>query len=368
MTKILVIENEEAIRENILELLEIEEFETLQAPNGKIGLEVAKEHHPDLILCDVMMPELDGYGVLEALRKQEETERIPFIFLTAKADKLDLRKGMELGADDYLTKPFSPDELLKAIATRLEKHAAVQKYSQHQLDELRSNITHSLPHELRTPLNGILASTELLLEDLNEMEANEIRELIEQIHISGKRLYRLTMNFLLYAELELIATEPQRVAALRQMKTASTQVALTQPIIDQVTQAQRKDDLSIQIEEAAVAIAEHQLRKIAEELVDNALKFSTPGKTLEIKGNIKENYFLFSIRSLGRGMTPEQIAHIGAHIQFQRKLYEQQGSGLGLALIEKLVALHQGQLIIESPSSQETLVTVCLPLSVISNQ
>ncbi len=362
MTKILVIENEEAIRENILELLEIEEFETLQAPNGKIGLEVAQEHHPDLILCDVMMPELDGYGVLEALRKEEETQRIPFIFLTAKADKLDLRKGMELGADDYLTKPFSPDELLKAIATRLEKQAALEKYSQHQLEELRSNITHSLPHELRTPLNGILGSTELLLEDLEEMEMGEIREMIEQIHISGQRLYRLIMNFLLYAELELISADPKRVAALRKMKTLSTLTTITKPIVNQATEAQRETDLSINLEDTTVAIGEHQLRKIVEELTDNALKFSPPGKMIEINGCVKENYFLLSIKNLGRGMTPEQIAHIGAHIQFERKLYEQQGSGLGLAIIQKLVALHDGKLMIESPSPEETLVTVYFPL------
>ncbi len=361
MTKVLVIENEESIRENILELLEIEDFETLAAENGKIGLAVAQKSHPDLILCDVMMPELDGYGVLEALRKDPETMMIPFIFLTAKADKLDLRKGMELGADDYLTKPFTPHELLKAIATRIEKQAVVQKVSQQQLDELRSNITHSLPHELRTPLNGILASTEFLIHELEFMETSEIREIVEQISLSGKRLYRLTMNFLLYAELELIAAEPQRVASLRQQKTASSQTVITKKVRDQLQEAQREPDVSLHLQDVAIAMAEMRLEKLVEELVDNALKFSPLGEPIEINGFVKDNQFVLSVKNAGRAMTAQQIAQIGAHMQFERKLYEQQGSGLGLAIVQKLIELHQGQLIIESPTDQQTIVTVYLP-------
>lgn len=103
MTKILVIEDEQGVRENLLEILEAENFDTIGAENGHVGITWAWEHRPDLIICDVMMPELDGYEVLKLLRQDPVTETIPFIFLTAKADKADLRQGMELGADDYLT-------------------------------------------------------------------------------------------------------------------------------------------------------------------------------------------------------------------------------------------------------------------------
>jgi Response regulators consisting of a CheY-like receiver domain and a winged-helix DNA-binding domain len=121
MAKILVIEDEESIRENILELLEAENFEALGAANGKVGIKMAIAQMPDLILCDMMMPEIDGQGVLKALRAEPVTATIPFIFLTAKADKTDIRLGMEQGADDYITKPCTPQELLKAIAIRLRK-------------------------------------------------------------------------------------------------------------------------------------------------------------------------------------------------------------------------------------------------------
>lgn len=136
MTKILVIEDERLVRESILNVLENEGFDTIQAENGRVGLTWASEHKPDLIVCDIMLPELDGYEVLSLLRQEPATALIPFIFLTAKADKADMRRGMELGADDYLTKPFTADELLGAIAARLRRQEAITRYVEHLLTAL----------------------------------------------------------------------------------------------------------------------------------------------------------------------------------------------------------------------------------------
>jgi EAL domain-containing protein (putative c-di-GMP-specific phosphodiesterase class I) len=128
MTKILVIEDEESVRENLLDLLEAENFETLTAENGLIGINLALSFMPDLILCDMMMPEMDGLGVLTAVRQDPATATIPFIFLTAKSAHADFRQGMDMGADDYLTKPFTRSELLRAIMNRLERQATLKKY------------------------------------------------------------------------------------------------------------------------------------------------------------------------------------------------------------------------------------------------
>lgn len=122
MKKILVIEDEPEMRRNLLTILAMEKFEPLGAHNGRAGLELAKSTKPDLILCDVMMPELDGYGVLKALREDKSTVAIPFIFLTAKGEKVDQRNGMNKGADDYLTKPIGRSDLLDAINARLNRH------------------------------------------------------------------------------------------------------------------------------------------------------------------------------------------------------------------------------------------------------
>jgi len=160
MKKILVIEDEEFVRENIVELLDAEGFEVFDADNGYRGLDVARMKLPDLILCDVMMPELDGFGVLKMLRKDGVLSAIPFIFLTAKAAKSDFRQGMELGADDYLTKPFTRTELLGAIATRLQKQATVKNRYHVELEQAKSQLNYLIHNDSLTKLPNRLSLQE----------------------------------------------------------------------------------------------------------------------------------------------------------------------------------------------------------------
>jgi CRP-like cAMP-binding protein len=138
MHTILVIEDNLEMAENIVGILELANYNVLSAPNGKIGVELAQQHLPDLVLCDVMMPELDGYGVLHILNKRPDTASIPFIFLTAKADKSDFRSGMNLGADDYITKPFDGFDLLKVIEIRLKKSSFLKATFSNDLHDLNS--------------------------------------------------------------------------------------------------------------------------------------------------------------------------------------------------------------------------------------
>lgn len=152
MKKILVIEDEPAVRANILELLEAEDFEAVGAENGFMGAMWAQEYLPDLIVCDVMMPEVDGYEVLSALRQVPATAAIPFIFLTAMVDKADIRQGMDLGADDYLTKPFTRSELLGAITSRFNKQQVVM--NQYQTERERSESLQKKVTELQQSVNS----------------------------------------------------------------------------------------------------------------------------------------------------------------------------------------------------------------------
>ena len=139
--KVLIIEDNNDIRDNIIEILELANYEVQGAKNGKEGIEFATKNIPDIILCDIMMPELDGYGVLYMLNKNAETSAIPFIFLTAKAERVDLRKGMEMGADDYLTKPFDDMELLNAIESRLKKKENDVAFYSKSLDKLNTLVS-----------------------------------------------------------------------------------------------------------------------------------------------------------------------------------------------------------------------------------
>ncbi|HEY9703049.1 MAG TPA: EAL domain-containing protein [Allocoleopsis sp.] len=163
--KILVIEDTESLREDILEIIECLHFEAIGAENGMIGLQLAEEHLPDLIICDIMMPKLDGYGVFKSLRTNQKTARIPFIFLTAKADKKDIRQGMNLGADDYLTKPFSIDDLQEAIQARLEKKAEIEEHlNQRSLCDTLTNLPNRIffNQELQTAIVNAEGKKQLL--------------------------------------------------------------------------------------------------------------------------------------------------------------------------------------------------------------
>lgn len=361
MTKILVVEDNEPSRINMVELLEGEGFDVIEAEDGRVGVQLAREHLPDLIVCDIMMPELDGYGVLSALRQNLETATIPFIFLTAKADQAAQRQGMVLGADDYLTKPFKRDELLEAISTRLNKHAAVQTRFQKKLDDLRDSVNLALPHELRTPLTSILTGSMVLQEDFDILERSDIQDLLGAIHAGAQRLQRLVMNYLLYAELEVMASAPREARVLSR-KSINPQPVVAEVALHKAAQTGRDSDLSLDIAGANVRIGEDHLRKIAEELVDNAFKFSQAGTLVWVAGTGAGQTYMLSFMDHGRGMTPEQVTNVGAYMQFERRLHEQQGQGLGLAIARRLAELYGGRLTIESTPGRQTTVRVTLPV------
>ena len=169
MKKVLLIEDDTTLRENTAELLELEHYTVITAPNGMIGLELAKSEHPDIIVCDIMMPKLDGFGVLDGLSKHKKTKYIPFIFLSAKTERHDVRKGMNLGADDYITKPFEEGELLPAIESRLAKTALLKE---------RRQVTHKVE---KAP-----ADTIKTLEELKEYISLNKKS---KIYKSGEAIY-----------------------------------------------------------------------------------------------------------------------------------------------------------------------------------
>ena len=359
---ILVIEDEEYIRENIVEMLEVEDYNVFAAENGKVGVDLAQKTLPDLILCDVMMPELDGYYVLSELRSNSATQTIPLIFLTAKTTREDMRLGMDLGADDYLTKPFTRDELLGTVTTRIIKQVAAERKTQEKLDRLRNSISHSLPHEFRTPLNGIISLSRFLREDFDTIDKEEALELLEEIYFSGQRLYRLTQNFLLYAKLVQIESHPRRFKMLQELQEkAQTAEIITAVAREKAKELKRESDLRLELCSASVSISLSKIKKITEEIIDNAFKFSQARTLVQIKSSEERDTFHLVITDRGRGMTPSQINQLGAYLQFERHMYEQQGSGLGLTIAKLMVELHGGTLSIESTPGKYTSVHITLP-------
>jgi two-component system sensor histidine kinase/response regulator len=364
MVKVLVIEDMESLREEIMETLVCEDFEVLGAENGTIGVKLAKEHLPDLIVCDVMMPGIDGFDTLRALRQYDLTAVIPFIFLTAKSDKIDVRQGMELGADDYITKPFATSELLTAINTRLEKQSVINSKVKTELDALRNSISMSLPHELRTPLNGIMGFSELLLDAFDTDQQPELVSIVQNIKDSAQVLHRVIQNFLLYAELEIAASNHADAITAEtdnSIKATYSTTTIADEASKKATEYQRETDLHVNISAATIMMPPAKLNKIVEEIVDNAFKYSEPGTPVDVIGKSDAGFFWLEVCDRGRGMTAEQIQQIGAYMQFERKLYEQQGSGLGLAIAQRLSELYGGSLSIKSTPGQSTTVQIKLP-------
>ena len=355
MTKILVIEDETSLREEIAEILSFEGYEVSQAENGVIGLTKATEGLPDLILCDVMMPEMDGYDVLTKLRQNPATQLIPCILITALAEREHMRTGMDMGADDYIVKPFKSAELLNAVKTRLKKSDTAKSHAETSLDELRTHIIRSLPHELRTPLNGIIGFGQILQTQPENYSYEEIAEFGDNIYKSGMRLYRLIQNYLLYAQLEIKKGKPIARPELPEAHRICEAMA-----IEVADRHNRRNELRLELEEGSAIIGMQEFKKIVEELTDNAFKFSEPGSEVFVICGSEEDAFFLAVSDNGRGMTAENIKNIGAYMQFNRQEYEQQGSGLGLVICQRIIELYEGKLIFESKPGEGTLARVVL--------
>ncbi len=361
--KILVIDDTPGVLNILVETLGVFGFNAFAAESGQSGIQLAREKSPDLIICDVRMPEMDGYATLKAIRQIEGLATTPFIFLSGATDKFDMRRGMDLGADDYLTKPFTPKELLAAVNTRLEKQAEVQRLSDKKLDELRGNITLALPHELRTPLNGIMGLAGILMEDYAQLPREEILESARCIHESALRLHRLIENFLVYSQLALMASESKRIEIPASLAPVLVHELLPELARKVAARYQRAEDLKLTVQPASILIPAENLTKIAEELVDNAFKFSEAGQLVLVATEVDGNNFHLTITDHGRGMTAEQISSIGPQMQFDRKTYEQQGAGLGLIIAKRLTELLGGQFVMLSKPGQQTTVRVSFTLS-----
>jgi two-component system sensor histidine kinase/response regulator len=219
MIKILVIEDEAGIRDSIVDILQAEDYIVDSAENGLEGLRTIDEFHPDLVICDIMMPELDGYGVLEKVRENPQTQTLPFIFLTAKTEKQDMRVGMDLGANDYLTKPFTHDELLQTIRARLSLEDAAHADTQKQLDALRANISSSLPLEVGTHLSEILTLADTLTHKADTLPTEGIVGLAKAIKRNAQQVSQLIEKLMLLAQLESLTPDSEAATTMQQQQT-----------------------------------------------------------------------------------------------------------------------------------------------------
>lgn len=362
--KILVIEDEQHIRETITDILDYAEYDYREARNGLEGVTIATEYLPDLVICDIMMPEMDGYAVLIELQANTSTALTPFIFLTARASHEDIRKGMAMGADDYLTKPFTADELLEAIQTRLTKHKAQIEASKRDALELRNYLSLSLPHELRTPLTGIKGYLDIMLLDFDMLEKHEIASMLMRMASSANRLHRLVENHVLYAQLRLEKSDPEQAKISKFYGYCNNTREILTLVTEQIASKHRRiDDLLLTATSASIVLSTQKFQTVVYELVDNAFKFSKSGSPVTVDSIVEDDMFTVTINDRGIGMKPEEIQRIGANQQFNREIHEQQGNGLGLAIAREVIEQTGGNIEITSSEADGTTVQFSVPLN-----
>lgn len=361
MTKLLVIEDEQPILEEVLDWLQFEGYESVGETDGLSGLKAAIDHQPDLIVCDITMPEMDGYGVLMELRKHPATAKIPFMFLTARADKPFMRHGMELGADDYLTKPFTRAELLSAIRGRLQRHQQINDLYRHEFEAFKLKLVRMVTHQIKTPLMSVTFVRDVIERQFDQLDQEQIHDLLETLRSGTDRLEHLVQQTVYVAQIEagIITRE-----SVQQSQTHVHLWNVIPPAVDlarrmtyrnngtQIIVDQRDADAFFM---GDTAMIKHALA----ELISNAICFSPDQMPVTISQWASEGYVWISIFDHGKGMSKQEANQAQqAFEQINRERFEQQGLGLGLTIARQLIELNDGLFEISSASGKGTQITM----------
>lgn len=347
--RILVIEDDTNWRTWVESHMESAGHTVETAKDGEAGLEIATRFRPELILCDIEMPGLDGFGVLRAVRQRPALAGTPFIFLTSRHARTDQRQGMSLGADDYLTKPFSREELLAAVAGVLAKRAPLEERLQRYTEEYRREVAAPWAHELLTPLNGILGIASLLEADPAAVSHEELRDLARSIRDSARRQQALARKLVHYFQLERL-----RECGWSDLSAAVEAAGgIEDEVLGVAERAGRTADLRMTCARAAVRVSPQWLRAAVGELVENAFKFSSKGSPVTVTAGAVDGLYRVEVADRGPGMAAVERASIAAFRQFGRDRNEQQGLGLGLAIARNVARLHGGSLGLQAGEGSE---------------
>jgi signal transduction histidine kinase len=358
MARIVLIDDEAELRTVLGEILAEGGHEVVTAANGGEGLDLIRAAPLDLVVCDINMPVLDGFGVLTAIRADPQQAALPFVFLTSEAD---VRAGIVSGADDYLMKPVQAGDLLAAIEARLARRETARKEADRRVGEVRRTIAALLPHELRTPLTTILGSARLLQEFHRDFGPDEIGEMATGILKAAMRLHRMTENYILYADLEAwrLSTDGRE-----RLSGSSGPADVKSAAMDVAAQRGRSSDLCLDLSEVSLPVGSLYVRKAVTELVDNALKFSAAGSRVQVLLGSTASSARLEVVDQGNGMTADQVRNVEAFQQFDRDRFEQQGSGMGLIIVRGIAEASGGRFEVETAPGKGATVRIQWPAAI----
>jgi two-component system sensor histidine kinase/response regulator len=364
--RVLVVEDQPSLRVAIQRYLEANGYATSTANDGAQALQVMEEVPPDIIVADIMMPNMDGYEFYQAVRARSEWMSIPFIFLTARAQRADVIRGKALGVEDYLTKPIDPEELLVTVRARLARAQAIQENAEAKLDEIKQQIVTVLGHEMRTPLTYIRGYTELALEDIPSLPPELLGEFLQSISMGADRLTRLADDFLTLVRLDTGQAERE---FLQLVEVRRDLAAIVKRTVGQYEpQAAAKGvtlECLVRPNLPPVQLCEPLFVSALGRLVDNAIKFSlAEGKGVSVGVQEVHGWIEIAVTDEGPGIPPGEISHLFERFrQVDREKMEQQGVGLGLSIAQGIISLHGGEIVIKSVVGKGSTFTIRLPLA-----
>ena len=341
--RILLVEDDDLLRETVRDMLELAGHEVAVARDGHEACALLlRQPPPDLILTDVRMPKMDGFALLAEVRARFHWHEVAVIFMSAKAQQADIRQGMAMGADDYVVKPFVPDDLLRTVALRLER---LKQFRSIQVEN-NHFLLRTMPHELRTPLCGILGGAELMMASADAgqtLSLEEIRDYSGLILRSGEQLLTLVEKFTLMNELKTRGNDAAESRASWEstdwedrLKSQATRLA---------AHYGRPNDLTVCLAGNAPKVPGDLLVQVAAALVDNAFKFSLAGAPVCVRTMMgPENTCVVEVADRGPGFPPERLKEIRPFHQFEREQPEQPGLGTGLACVMAFARLVAGEL------------------------
>lgn len=352
--KILLVDDEFNLRETITELLTYQNYDVKTATNGQEALDLLEHWMPDLIICDIMMPVMDGNTLYQIIKETQSLNPIPFIFLTAKKELNLERNSLLDGVDAFISKPFKIKELIVTIENKIERFEKIKN----TYNNLYTGKKRSFLHEINTPLSGILGSIELLINYHENLDKKEVLNLYKSIKISGDRLNRTMQNIILYQNFKNNTLDFSDESQSEISNIFSNVKESLVPIYDN-----KEKLINFEIEKANIKISNENLYFILFELIDNSLKFSPANKIVMISGvRLNEKFYELIIRDFGIGFNEHELKKIGAAKQFNREEREQQGLGLGLFLSKIIIKKSKGVFTIISKENEGTTIKIFLPL------
>lgn len=363
--RVLVVEDEQILREAIRDVLEGGGYTVATAGHGKEALESIEQQEPDVILCDILMPQMDGYEFMARVRSRPEWVSIPVIYVTAKGEQADVRMGRQVGADDYLIKPFEEQDLLVAVRARIDRRAELEAAYDEEMDSLRRSILRVLNHEFRSPLASIAAWTELLSEEESDPGPESFAQLLAGLQDGVRRLGRLVDDFLLLASLQ---GDQARLEHLEHRQLLNGWQSFLEAAVEPFRKEAAAKRVALSVccpgDTPAAEVNPVLITEALRRLVDNGIKFANPkGGTVVLAAQGAHDSLRFVVRDDGVGMPEERLSEIFRLFdQVGREETEQQGVGSGLAICREIVRLHGGAIGIESEVGAGTSVTVDLPL------